>query len=316
MRVLCVGAAGYVGGAVVEALLGVAPRHMVRVTDSLLYETQYLKSVPFRRIDVRDREAMLHHLEWADCVVWLAALVGDGACAIDPALSVEINHQSVAWLADNFRGRIIFPSTCSVYGAQDEMLDEQAPVSPLTIYAQTKLAAEQALFDSNALILRLGTLFGAGDTYSRFRTDLVVNTLSVKAALGEPITIHGGEQWRPLLHVKDVADLIAAQVSRDNIGIYNLVYQNVQIKELVPLLQERFPDLKVNYTEQPAKDQRNYRVSALKAHQELNFSPWRTIEHGITQVVSMILDGRLPDPWHPRFSNERHLKDAKHLIKD
>src|SRR5947207_4613974 len=136
-RVLISGGCGYVGGAVVDALL--AAGHEVRVYDVLLYEEQYRKPVPFIRGDIRDHNKIREHLEWADAVVWLAALVGDGACALNPEITHELNFKSVEWLRQHFQGRIVFASTCSVYGAQDGELVESSPTNPLSLYAATKL---------------------------------------------------------------------------------------------------------------------------------------------------------------------------------
>jgi len=203
MNVLVVGGAGYVGGAVTDLLL--ERKHNVRVYDALLYEEAFRKPIHFVFGDVRDPECMRPQLEWADAVVWLAALVGDGACALNPEVSVAINQQSVRWLAEHYDRRIVFMSTCSVYGAQDKILDESAPVNPLSVYAVTKLAAEKYLENKNAIIFRLGTLFGVGDVFSRVRLDLVVNTLTVRAHRYGKISVFGGDQFRPLLHVVDAA---------------------------------------------------------------------------------------------------------------
>src|SRR2546427_3670440 len=161
MNALVVGGAGYVGGAVTDLLL--QRKHNVRVFDALLYEEAYRKPIHFVYGDVRDPECFQSQLEWADAVIWLAALVGDGACALNPEVSVAINQESVHWLAEHYDGRIVFMSTCSVYGAQDKVLDETSPVNPLSVYAVTKLAAEGYLQNKNAIIFRLGTLFGVGD---------------------------------------------------------------------------------------------------------------------------------------------------------
>ena len=142
-NVLIPGGAGYVGGWLVDRALEAG--HEVRVYDLLLYEDRYLKDVDFVGGDVLDTERLRPHLDWADTVVWLAALVGDPACALDPTLTRKINVESVDWLCASFDGRIVFPSTCSVYGAQDEVLDEQSPTAPLSLYAETKLEAERVL---------------------------------------------------------------------------------------------------------------------------------------------------------------------------
>jgi len=163
--------------------------HNIRVYDGLVYEEGYRKPVDFVLGDVRDSDRLAPLLRWANVVVWLAAVVGDGACAIDPDSTVEINTNSVKRLAASFAGRIIFMSTCSVYGAQDGLLDEDSELDPLSLYAETKLDAEMALAGRDALIFRLGTLFGVGDSYSRIRLDLVLNVLTAKACLYNQISI-------------------------------------------------------------------------------------------------------------------------------
>ena len=206
MNILVVGGAGYVGGGIVDKL---KQTHNVTVYDSLIYEESYRKDVNFVYGDIRNHNKLLPLLKENDAVIWLAALVGDGACSINPELTFEINSESVKFLANNFDKRVIFLSTCSVYGAQEGLLDESSTINPLSEYASSKVQAEQYLSDSNAIIFRLGTLFGISDEFSRIRLDLVVNILVTKALTEGKLTVFGGEQWRPLLHVVDVANAIA-----------------------------------------------------------------------------------------------------------
>src|SRR5204862_6368859 len=105
-------------------------------------------------------------------------------------------------------GRIVFMPTCSFYGAQDGLLTDESPLNPLSLYAETKAEAEQALDGTDAIIFRLGTIDGVSDTYSRIRMDLVLNLLTVKALLYKKINVFGGDQYRPLLHVRDVAEAV------------------------------------------------------------------------------------------------------------
>jgi len=153
-----VGGAGYIGGAVTELL--VAERIPFAVYDSLVYEPHYLKRVDFVCGDVRDTPKLEAVLANYTHVIWLAAIVGDGACDVNPELTVEINQEAVQWLAKNYHGRIVFTSTCSVYGQFDTEVDEESGVQPLSLYAKTKLAAEGFLQEENSLIFRLGTAFG------------------------------------------------------------------------------------------------------------------------------------------------------------
>ncbi|MFH1430728.1 MAG: NAD-dependent epimerase/dehydratase family protein, partial [Candidatus Uhrbacteria bacterium] len=120
MRVLITGGAGYLGGALTDILK--TSSHDVRVYDALLYEESYRKDVPFVYGDIRDFGKLQQHLDWADVVVWLAGLVGDPACALNERLTMDVNVETMKYLTAHFDGRIIFPSSCSVYGAGDGML--------------------------------------------------------------------------------------------------------------------------------------------------------------------------------------------------
>jgi nucleoside-diphosphate-sugar epimerase len=305
-RVLVVGGAGYVGGFLTDRL--VAAGHAVRVYDRLLYEDVYLKPVDFVYGDVRHEATLDPLLAWADAVVWLAALVGDGACSLDPSLTVEINVESVRRLARKFDRRIVFMSTCSVYGAADGLLTEESPVSPLSLYAETKLEAEGVLAASDAVSFRLGTLYGLGDSYSRIRMDLVANALTVKALLHGRMSVFGGAQYRPLLHVRDVAEAVLAALSGGSRGIYNLHAANMQIHELAEAISREVPEARVHHTEIRFQDARNYRVSSDKAARDLGFAPRLRLEDGIREIKALVQQGRIRDLSSPRFSNTDFLR--------
>jgi nucleoside-diphosphate-sugar epimerase len=305
MHVLVVGGAGYVGGAVTDLLQ--KSGHDVRVYDALLYEESYRKPVDFVYGDVRDPDRLRPHLDWADAVVWLAALVGDPACALHPDISVAINQEAVAYLAAHFDGRIVFMSTCSVYGAQARTLDESSPTAPLSVYASTKLQAEKYLAAKNAIIFRLGTLFGIGDTFARIRFDLVVNTLTLRAHKLGTITVHGGEQFRPLLHVRDAAAAVVENITTTNIGIYNLRKENVQILDLAEQVRRHFPGVVIERSAMEIADGRNYRVAGEKATHMLGFRPIYSIDDGIEEIKSLLECGRLRDVDNPRYTNQTYL---------
>ncbi|MBC8488008.1 MAG: NAD(P)-dependent oxidoreductase [Bacteroidetes bacterium] len=306
MNILIVGGAGYLGGAVTDLLM--QSQHNIRVYDVLLYEETYRKQVPFVFGDIRDKDKLNKHFEWADVVIWLAALVGDPACELDEALTVAINRDSVQFLKDNFQGRIIFMSTCSIYGAQDELLSENSPLQPLSLYAQTKLWSEKILADAEALIFRLGTLYGISDEFSRVRFDLVVNTLVMRAAVHNKINVFGGQQYRPLLHVRDAAQTIYNTLEGTNTGIYNLHSENTTIIEIAQLVEKNFPGLQVEINETMFQDSRNYRVSSEKAKQQLHFDPTLTISAGIEELKQILEQGRIKNSFLTRFSNYLYLR--------
>jgi len=305
-KVLVVGGAGYVGGALTDQLLETA--HDVRVYDSLVYEESYRKPLEFVLGDVQDTEKLLPHLRWADVVVWLAAFVGDGACALNPDLTVELNDVAVRRLAHEFDGRILFTSTCSVYGANDDVLDESSPVNPLSIYAQTKLAAEGHLIGRNAIMFRLGTLFGVADHFSRIRMDLAVNVLTAKAYVYRKISVFGGNQYRPLLHVKDVAGAIIQTLETSDTGIFNLHAVNMRIADLADCLKAQFTDLEVERTDLKFQDNRNYRVTSDKAVAAFGFKPKHSVEDGIAELKAILEAGRIKNISLSRYSNQRFLR--------
>ena len=305
MNVLVVGGAGYVGGALTDLLS--RSGHQVRVYDALLYEESYRKPVDFLLGDVRNRELLREHLNWADAVVWLAALVGDAACALDPDVTRCINQQSVRWASENFDGRILFLSTCSVYGAQEGLLLESSATAPLSVYAETKLEAERYLADKNAIVFRLGTLFGVGDLFARIRLDLVVNGLTVKACRSRRVKVYGGDQFRPLLHVRDAARAIAESLTTSHCGVFNLAAENVRIIDLAERVRDRLPGTVIERVGTTYEDARNYRVSTEKAETVLGITPQFSVDDGIEEIMALADSGRLKDVDNPRYSNKGFL---------
>lgn len=305
MKVLIVGGAGYVGGGIVDLL---SKENEVTVYDSLIYENSYRKNVDFIFGDIRDYKKINNILDQYDAVIWLAALVGDGACAINPALTHEINSETVKNLAKNFNGKIVFLSTCSVYGAQEGILDESSEVNPLSEYASSKLIAEKYLADSDSIIFRLGTLFGIGDKFSRIRLDLVVNILTTKAYIDKKMSVFGGEQWRPLLHVQDVANAIAHTLDTQTNGVFNLHYKNFKIIEIANEIKNKISDVEIETTPLPFQDARNYQVSSDKLKDATGFQATVDLTQGINEMYELISSNRIKDINDPRYSNQNFLQ--------
>jgi len=305
MKILVVGGAGYVGGGIVDTL---SKKNEITVYDSLIYESAYRKDVNFIYGDIRDYKKINSILNNFDAVVWLAALVGDGACSINPTLTHEINSETVKNLVKNFNGKIVFLSTCSVYGAQEGVLDENSEVNPLSEYASSKLIAEKYLEESDAIIFRLGTLFGISDQFSRIRLDLVVNILTTKALVDKKMSVFGGDQWRPLLHVKDVANAIEHNISSDTKGIFNLHYKNFKIIEIAEKIKEKIPDVSIETTPLPFQDARNYQVSSDKLKRETGFEASIELTQGIEEMYNLISSNRIKDINDPRYSNQNFLQ--------
>ncbi len=306
MNILIVGGAGYVGGVIVDKL---KKHHQVTVYDSLIYEESYRKDVKFVYGDVRDQSKLLKLFKNNDAVIWLAALVGDGACAINPELTFEINSDSVKFLAANFKKRIVFLSTCSVYGAQDGILNEDSSINPLSEYASSKVQAEEYLKESNSIIFRLGTLFGISDEFSRIRLDLVVNILVTKALTEGKLTVFGGEQWRPLLHVNDVANAIEQTIDSETNGIFNLHYKNFKIIDIAEAIVNKVDSAIIETTPMKFQDARNYQVSSEKLMNETGFKAEIDLNTGINEIYDLIANKRIKNVNHKRYSNQNFLEE-------
>ena len=188
------------------------------------------------------------------------------------------------------------------------MLTEASETNPLSEYASSKLKAEEYLKDSNALIFRLGTLFGISDEFSRVRLDLVVNILTTKALIDQKISVFGGEQWRPLLHVNDVSNAISHCLNTDVNGIYNLHYKNYKIIDIAKEIENKVKTVEVEITPISFEDARNYQVSSKKLENDTGFKASIDLANGINEVYELISNDRIKDITDPRYSNQNFLQ--------
>jgi nucleoside-diphosphate-sugar epimerase len=316
-KVLLVGGAGYIGGLTCDYLINKG--FEVTVYDNLLYEDRYLKQIPFIYGDIRDTKKLYETSKDFDVIVLMAALVGDPACSVDPLLTESINYKAIKDFCEvvSPSKHIVFMSTCSVYGAQDGLLNEESGTNPLSSYASTKLMAEKYVLEKNGTVFRLGTVFGLGDTYSRIRMDLVVNVLTMKAVKNGEITINGGEQWRPIIAVKDIAGYVTEACEKKYAGIYVLAKENVIIRELGEKIANLVPNTKINYTEISFQDARNYRVDNAKSLSTFEYKPSVTVEDEVARMITLFEDNRIQNPEDRVYNNGAYLtnkKDKKELL--
>ena len=307
-KVLVCGGSGYIGGLTCDYLLDEG--FNVTVYDNLLYENRYLKEIPFINGDIRDTEKLHKVSKDFDVIVLMAALVGDPACSIDYKLTEEINYKAIKDFCEVVSPdkHLVFMSTCSVYGAQDNMLDENSDTNPLSSYATTKLRAEKYVLDLGGTVFRLGTVFGLGDTYSRLRMDLVVNVLTMKSIKYGEITINGGEQWRPIIAVKDIANYIVEACKFQYEGVFILSKENVIIRELGKRIARLIPNTKVNYEEISFQDTRNYRVDNSKSLNTFLYRPKVTVEEEVQKISSIIRESRVKNPESSLYNNGQYIK--------
>jgi nucleoside-diphosphate-sugar epimerase len=310
-KVLVVGGSGYIGGLTCDYLI--RDGFDVTVYDNLLYENRYLKDINFIYGDIRDTEKLHNVSKDFDVIVLMAALVGDPACSVDQSLTEEINFKSIKDFCEVVlpNKHLVFMSTCSVYGAQEGILNEESKTNPLSSYASTKLSAEKYILEKGGTIFRLGTVFGLGDTYSRLRMDLVVNVITMKAVKDSEITINGGEQWRPIIAVKDIAEYVTEACKEKYNGIFVLAKENVIIKELGEKVAKLIPGTKINYTEISFQDARNYRVDNSKSLKTFKYQPQVTVEDEVKRMLVMFKENRVQDPEDKVYHNGAFLKNKK-----
>lgn len=305
-KVLVVGGAGYIGGLTTDYLMKAG--YKPTVFDNLLYETRFLKKCDFIFGDIRNTKKLIGIQNRFDEIIWLAAIVGDSACEQNPKLAIQVNFESVKRFLSKTKRRVVFTSTCSVYGIQDFLVDENSQTNPLSLYGKSKLKAEEYVLNNGGVVFRLGTLFGVGDEHSRIRFDLVINYLTMKAFRDKRITIYSGEQWRPVISVSDVANYLVESCQSDVSGIFNLKYKNIQIKSLTKIITKVFLNIRVSTESKSVKDLRNYRVTSKKSEEAFKFKPNISIEKEVKKIKKILKEGRIKNINDDIYYNTHYLK--------
>ncbi|MGK5090824.1 NAD(P)-dependent oxidoreductase [Deltaproteobacteria bacterium TL4] len=324
-NVLVIGGAGYIGSALLPQLLNKG--YKVRLLDLLLYGIEPIQNIvehpkfEIIQADFRQVHQVVEAMEGMDAVIHLGAIVGDPACALDEELTIEINLMATRLIAEvakaNRVNRFIFASTCSVYGASEECLDEQSALNPVSLYARSKIASERVLQQMadehfSPVLLRFGTIYGLS---GRTRFDLVVNLLTAKAVMDGQITVFGGNQWRPFVHVNDAASAVhrALEVPLESVDrqVFNVGSdeQNYTIQQIGDIIHKHVPSAEM-ISKLEDTDRRNYQVSFSKIRRVLNFQPLWSVKQGIQQVIDAIQEGRIVDYHDAKYNNAKFLSEA------
>jgi nucleoside-diphosphate-sugar epimerase len=325
-RVTVIGGAGYLGSVLVPRLLDVG--YQVLVMDGLMYGDESIRHLVGRpgfslvRGDLRDIEAVVAACARADAVIHLGAVVGDPACALDERATLEINRDATATAARVARAlgvrRFVFASTCSVYGATDEILTEDSPVAPLSTYARSKAESEDFLLPLATksfapTVLRFGTFYGHS---FRERFDLVVNLLVAKAVTEGVITVNGGNQWRPFVHVTDGAAAIMRCLAAPEHLVCGRVYnvgtdeQNLRLVDVAEIIHSLVPQAQL-LVSPAAGTEANYHVSFDRIHRELGLVAGMTLPEGILEMKQAVERGLVGGYADARYSNHSALLSGR-----
>tara|TARA_B100001175_G_scaffold126964_1_gene108025 strand:+ start:219 stop:1244 length:1026 start_codon:yes stop_codon:yes gene_type:complete len=326
--VLVTGGAGYVGSVLTKKLL--KNNFDVKVVDSLVYGNDGISSlieenkIEFFNWDIRDSIKISPILKDVDCVIHLAAVVGEPLCKKIPEAARQINEIATKNLVNlcktNNVQRFIFASTCSNYGSSLDIVDESSPVKPLSLYSECKVNSEKYILDNNSdkfqtCILRFATAHGLSP---RMRFDLLVQEFLRDALIDKKISIFGEDFWRPLIHVEDMADACISTLNSSsnlmsgqifNVGSSN---ENYTKKQLASIIQKYVSDTEIEIIKSKV-DPRNYKVSFEKIKNTLNFESKKTVEDSVIEILSKIEDGTI-DPRQSEFSNMSKLTEEIDLL--
>ena len=294
--------------------------YTVEVFDSLSFGWESLAqlsshpSFRFTKGDIRNIGDVTACIKDAYGVVLLASLVGEPACDRDPKETVDINLIATKTVAEASRyyevPRFVFASTDSAYGIQEGVMSEDSPMNPISLYGRLKVRAEKEILSLlgetfRPTILRMATIYGLSP---RMRFDLVVNTLALNAYVHEKITIHGGAQWRPLVHVADAARayVMSLDAPQEAVGgeVFNVGSneQNLQIGPIGETVRSVFHEIEVETIPQ-APDLRDYYVSFDKITNVLGYRVQHSVEDGVREIREALEGGAISDYAHPRHYN-------------
>ena len=330
--VLVTGGGGYIGSVLCELLLDAG--HQVRVLDRMFFGRQALAHIEGRDAFTVFREDIRYvgpePFEGADVVIHLAGISNDPACDLDSKITQEVNVDGTMRVAKQAReagvSRFIFSSSCSVYGASDgALLHEDSARAPVSLYARTKIESEEDLMkmhsdDFAVTLLRNGTVYGLSP---RMRFDLVINLMTLYAHRNRKIfVLGGGQQWRPLVHVHDVARAFIAVMDAPidkvagetfNVGETDHNFQTVRIAQMV---RDVLPYTDVELVPDDP-DRRTYKVAFDKMRDVLGFEITRTPHEGIVEIKQALERGTVDDGIKSRTVDYyRFLLEAEQTVRE
>lgn len=295
-KILVTGATGYKGSVLVPKLLAAGYRVLAWDTQWFGCELPSHESLTVVKKDVRDIEQ--HDLNGVDAIVHLASIANDPCGDLNPKLTWEVSALATMQLADKAKRagikHFVYASSGSVYGVkEEEQVTEDLSLEPISEYNKTKMVAERVLLsyqdDMTVQIVRPATVCGLSP---RMRLDVAVNMLTMQALKNGEITVFGGEQSRPNVHIDDITDLYLFLLERPDVkGVYNVGFENLTIFQIAEYVADRI-GAKITVT--PSNDPRSYRINSDKLL-ATGFKPKKTVEDAVTEIISAYQSQLLTD---------------------
>ena len=321
-QILVTGGAGYVGSNLVPKLL--VAGYQVKVLDLCIYG-DVLAPHPELEIvkgDLRDPSRVETALRGCDAVIHLACISNDPSFDLDPTLGRSINYDCFRPLVKASKDagvrRFIYASSSSVYGIKDDPdVHEDLPLQPLTDYSKYKAMCEEVLLEERergfvTTILRPATVCGYAP---RLRLDLTVNILTNLAINNGKITVFGGTQLRPNIHVEDMTDLYRLLLEAPDVAvdgkIWNAGYHNLKVMDIAEKVREKIgPDVEIIVT--PTNDHRSYHVSSERIQRDLGFMATRSVEDAVVDLRDAFAAGKVPDSMtDDRYYNIKRMQNRR-----
>ena len=314
MKVLVTGGCGYKGHVLVPKLL--QNGHSVRVVDTQWFGN-FHQSHPELEVQTGDvRHVDTISLDGIDAIIHLASIANDPCGDLNPKLTWETSCLATMQLADEAARqgikRFIYASSGSVYGVKEEAhVTEELSLDPISEYNKTKMVSERVLLSYQdrmiVQMVRPATVCGLSP---RMRLDVSVNMLTMQALTKGKITVFGGTQVRPNIHIDDICDLYLYLLDNEHItGIYNAGFENISILDIARMIKERIGcDIVVTESNDP----RSYRLDSTKLL-NTGFSPKKTVNHAITEIIDAYQKGKLDDQAH--FYNLAWMKQNEFADK-
>ena len=296
MNILVTGACGYKGNVLVPKLLDAG--HSVIAFDIMWFGNDLRPHGNLQVIQGDVRNIAEIPLEGVDAIIHLSSVANDPAGDLDPKLTWEISALATMQLIDRAARlgikHFIYASSGSVYGLKDEaQVTEDLTLVPLSEYNKTKMVAERVVLSySNQMtvqVVRPATVCGISP---RMRFDVSVNMLTMQALNRGEITVLGGDQTRPNIHIDDITDLYLFLLNRPDVtGVYNAGFENLSIRRIAEMACEK---ASAKITVLPSNDPRSYRVNSDKLL-ATGFRPRKTVENAIDEICQAYREGRLKD---------------------